>query len=224
MTITARRNNNTPSRRVIPGIPRRPIYLEDVKPRGLIRAQLGLPLDQSDVKAHIDEAVSIAIDKTLEALNIPLVPGFQKLLLKGVVEYVFEIPRDEPNWEVKFAALLLTEHVPALRVKPVGSRRRGGQREWTRKQYAQLYADVGYIMSSEGKSARQACKELRTREGGYARRWRRYKPDRLRQAFAEAAKLRWEDFGFRLELGGHDFLRGSKGLVESAIGRHALKA
>jgi hypothetical protein len=198
----------------------KPIDLGKAKARGL-RAQLALPPDESDRRAHFRGEVEARLPELKKFLGLPPDDRDPERLAKALVERELGIPRDAPNWWDRFAAYLTWDRVPGFRS---GKKGHGAPRKWAPEQLMQLFADVEFLKKKTGQSVPKICKRLPTTKG-YEERWGKWSRDALRKAYVMANKLRREHGLFLLELCGGEALMREKrvDLIEEAIKRHALR-
>jgi hypothetical protein len=156
----------------------------EAKARGL-RAQLALPPDESDRRAHFRGEVEARIPGLNTFLGLPPDDRDPERLAKALIEREFGIPRDAPNWWDQFAAFLIWDRVPGFRS---GKKGHGAPRKWAPEQLMQLFADVEFLKKKTGQSVVKICRSLPTTKG-YEERWGKWSRDALRKAYETANKL-----------------------------------
>jgi hypothetical protein len=212
-----------PNKRPFTGKLRKPIYLENAKPRDL-RAALALPPDRGDQAAHV---MSEMLERLSELDNFfglrPDAPDILEQRGKALISRLFNVPAEASDWWAQYTFYLLRKHVPGFAVKQTGEQRLGAPRRWTTERLAQLFADVEYLKKISGRSARECCKTL-SKDRKYSTRWKNLSCDVLRNAYSQANRRR-RTFPFNFELYGPDATIPANGIdpIEAAIERHALK-
>jgi hypothetical protein len=124
-------------RKPLPESLAKPINVSTAQP-SLLRKQLGLPPDQSDIKNHIVSERCRHI-KALDAhfaldVNAPDLP---KQRAKAIIDDVYGVPADSPDWWARLSWELMTTHIPGFSFG-----RRGRPRKWTFDDLLALGKDI----------------------------------------------------------------------------------
>jgi len=210
-------------KRAFSGLLLKAIHLNDATASGL-RAALGAPPDKDDVLAYVQDALRARYAELDNFFRLRTSgPDIWEQRAKALIAHQFDIHAEDPQWWQKLTWYLARTKVPGFSLKSFEHKKHGAPQEWDLWQLAQLFADIEFLKKKEGASIREVCNDLPKRKA-YAKRWGRYKPDRLRRAYSQANKLRMESSEFQLILSG-EALIPAKGIdpVDAAIQEHALK-
>src|SRR5204863_2725133 len=109
-----KKSRQMPSKRAFTGSLSKPIYLADAKPNA-IAGQLGITVDQNDLRAHAQHALDIRWSDLDEFLDVdPRKANVWEQRGKAWTEHVSNIPRGDPNWWCTFVWQQVTTHVPGF--------------------------------------------------------------------------------------------------------------
>ena len=124
-------------RKSLPESLAKPINVNAAQP-SLLRIQMSLPPDESDIMNHIVserlqriEAVDVHFDLDANA------PGLPEQRVKAIVNIVYGVPADSPDWWSRFFLALMVRHIPGFSIDG-----RGRPRKWTFDDFAALHKDI----------------------------------------------------------------------------------
>jgi hypothetical protein len=209
-------------KRQLTGLLRKPIDLADVKAQDL-RAVLALLPDENDILEHHRRELCARVAELDKFFGLQS-DSQEEQRAKALVEYLFKVDANDPQWWLSFTAYLLRHHVPGFSIKRTGKKKHGAPRTWTDERFCQLFADVEYLKKTTGMNVGDICKQLPRRKG-YGKRWGLDTPEGLRKAYTEANK-RSRTVLFQMELCGRTATDSKSRIdhIEAAIERHALEA
>jgi hypothetical protein len=212
-------------KRQFTGLLRKPIRLDDAKPRWP-KAAFAWPRDQEDLRAHVRNEYLKRLTELDQffGLDSNRVDIWERRA-KALFAHVFGVESSkDKEWWGDVALCLATKYVPGFRIKKLRQRKRGKPQKWDDKRLAQLLADVEFRKRGTRLSVSRICKLLPMKLG-YEKRWGSFKDPTLRKAYLEA-KRRRSDWNFELLLCGPKAVLEPGSTVDrmdAAIEIHALK-
>jgi hypothetical protein len=127
----------TAMRMPLPDALAKPINVSNAQP-SLLRKQLGLPSDESDINNYIVSEWS----RHNEALDAYLgldtnAPNLREQRVKAIINYEYGVPADSPDWWARLSWKLVIRHIPGFSVG-----RRGRPRKWAFDDLIALGKDI----------------------------------------------------------------------------------
>ena len=103
-------------RKPLPESLAKPINVSAAQP-SLLRKQLGLPSDESDIKNHIASEWC----RRIEALDAYLgldtnAPNLLEQRVREIISYEYGVPANSPDWWARLSWELMTRHIPGFSV------------------------------------------------------------------------------------------------------------
>jgi len=111
-------------RKPLPESLAKPINVSAAQP-SLLRKQLGLPSDESDIKNHIASEWC----RRIEALDAYLgldtnAPNLLEQRVREIISYEYGVPANSPDWWARLSWELMTRHIPGFSVGKRGRPRK----------------------------------------------------------------------------------------------------